>query len=226
MKTLKLQTLLLLCSFSLGIFSSCTKAPTGCFNADKQNVNVGEDIEFTDCSSDAASWLWDFGNGVTSTAQNPIHYYDAAGDYTVTLTVYSANEKKNDSKTMLIHVSDYRDKFIGTWNISQACDTTNDNYQITITKSPSAYDVMLVDNFYNLNLNGVEATTAGDPNVFWFQLKTYTNTSNDRYRVGGSMTMNTAGDSFTLDFTIDNDLYYIDDNTTYINESCTGTGTK
>ncbi|MFQ5335745.1 MAG: PKD domain-containing protein, partial [Flavobacteriales bacterium] len=206
--------------------TSCTKAPTACFNADVQSVNVGEEISFTDCSSDAASWLWDFGDGVTSTAQNPNHYYDAGGDYTVTLSVYSANDKKNDSKTMLIKASDYRDKFIGTWNVSQTCGTTNDSYQVTISKSGTAYDVMLVDNFYNLGLNDVEATASEDPDKFWFNLKTYTNTSNDRYRVGGSISMNTTGDSFTMDFDIDNDLYYIDDNSTYINESCTGTGTK
>ena len=35
------------------------------------------------------SWLWEFGDGQTSTAQNPVHTYAAAGDYTVRLTVYA-----------------------------------------------------------------------------------------------------------------------------------------
>jgi outer membrane protein assembly factor BamB len=33
------------------------------------------------------SWYWDFGDGNTSTKQNPIHTYTALGEYNVTLTV-------------------------------------------------------------------------------------------------------------------------------------------
>ena len=33
------------------------------------------------------SWLWNFGDGQTSTVQNPTHTYVNAGNYTVTLTV-------------------------------------------------------------------------------------------------------------------------------------------
>ncbi len=32
-------------------------------------------------------WLWDFGDGVTSTVGNPVHVYEAAGKYSVSLTV-------------------------------------------------------------------------------------------------------------------------------------------
>ncbi|MFC2140882.1 PKD domain-containing protein [Acidobacteriota bacterium] len=48
-------------------------------------------VTFTDNSYDPdgviVSWLWDFGDGNTSTEQNPVHTYAAAGTYTVTLTV-------------------------------------------------------------------------------------------------------------------------------------------
>lgn len=42
---------------------------------------------FTDRSQNAVSWLWDFGDGSTSTSANPVHSYMEAGTYTVTLTV-------------------------------------------------------------------------------------------------------------------------------------------
>jgi serine protease AprX len=46
---------------------------------------------FTDTSSDSdgsvVSWAWDFGDGNTSTAQNPVHTYTTANTYTVSLTV-------------------------------------------------------------------------------------------------------------------------------------------
>jgi len=44
-------------------------------------------VSFTDESVDATSWAWDFGDGETSTEQNPIHTYDGPGFYTVLLTV-------------------------------------------------------------------------------------------------------------------------------------------
>jgi PKD repeat protein len=44
-------------------------------------------IAFTDTSTGSpTSWLWAFGDGETSTAQNPTHTYATTGDYTVTLT--------------------------------------------------------------------------------------------------------------------------------------------
>ena len=49
------------------------------------------DCAFTDTSTDSdgtvETWSWAFGDGATSTAQNPSHSYGSAGDYTVTLTV-------------------------------------------------------------------------------------------------------------------------------------------
>ena len=42
--------------------------------------------QFTDISVGSTTWLWNFGDGSTSTAQNPVHNYSALGSYTVTLT--------------------------------------------------------------------------------------------------------------------------------------------
>lgn len=36
-----------------------------------------------------ATYLWDFGDGATSTLQNPTHYYSSAGTYIITMTVSS-----------------------------------------------------------------------------------------------------------------------------------------
>ena len=43
---------------------------------------------FSDASTGTVdTWAWDFGDGFTSTAQNPSHLYTAAGSYSVSLTV-------------------------------------------------------------------------------------------------------------------------------------------
>jgi gliding motility-associated-like protein len=44
-------------------------------------------IQFTDNTPGATGWSWDFGDGDTSSLQNPTHAYGQDGSYTVTLTV-------------------------------------------------------------------------------------------------------------------------------------------
>lgn len=53
----------------------------------------GGAVNFTDNSTASAAitnWLWDFGDGNTSTQQNPTHTYAATGVYTVCLTTVTA----------------------------------------------------------------------------------------------------------------------------------------
>ena len=56
-------------------------------DADFSFVNNNGTVSFTDFSSNATNWFWDFGDGNTSTEQNPTHTYDPIGNYTATLTV-------------------------------------------------------------------------------------------------------------------------------------------
>ncbi len=59
------------------------------------SVGLGT-IQFTDLSTNTpTSWLWDFGDGNTSTTQNPTHTFPAEGNYTVCLT--STNSFGSDS---------------------------------------------------------------------------------------------------------------------------------
>ncbi|MEM7657529.1 MAG: S8 family serine peptidase [Bacteroidota bacterium] len=44
-------------------------------------------VPFSDASLLAESWLWDFGDGTTSTEQNPIHMYADTGVYEVSLQI-------------------------------------------------------------------------------------------------------------------------------------------
>ena len=63
-------------------------------------------VDFTDESTGATSWLWDLGNGATSSQQNPSTLYANPGTYTVTLTVTNANGSQTLSKTNFITVND------------------------------------------------------------------------------------------------------------------------
>ena len=46
----------------------------------------------------ATPWHWTFGDGSSSTEQNPIHQYDRGGDYTVPLEVDGPEGKSRREK--------------------------------------------------------------------------------------------------------------------------------
>ena len=63
-------------------------------------------VNFTEQSTgDIDSWSWTFGDGGTSTDQNPSHTYNNAGDYTVSLTVTGPGGSDTETKTDYITVS-------------------------------------------------------------------------------------------------------------------------
>lgn len=65
--------------------------PVADFEFSPAQPAAGQTVQFTDKSKDPdgqiKSWLWDFGDGTTSTQQNPTHVYRAAGTFTVKLIV-------------------------------------------------------------------------------------------------------------------------------------------
>jgi len=64
-------------------------------------------VEFTDQSTNApTSWTWDFGDGVTSTDQNPDHDYETAGTYTVTLTTSNVSGSDTEAKLSYVVVTE------------------------------------------------------------------------------------------------------------------------
>ena len=65
--------------------------PTALFTATPTSGTAPLAVQFTDTSTGSpTSWSWTFGDGTTSTLRNPSHTYNAAGTYTVSLTVRNA----------------------------------------------------------------------------------------------------------------------------------------
>ncbi len=66
--------------------------PTPNFSApDVTDCKVPFTVNFSDLSTGAVSWQWDFGDGGTSTLQNPSHTYTSLGNFTVKLIITGAN---------------------------------------------------------------------------------------------------------------------------------------
>lgn len=138
--------------FEHGVLSS--------FNVDKFKLRV----EFNDDSrstSQTNSWLWQFGDGQSSTQQHPEHIYAAKGDYQVTLTVkdQSADE---DSFVRDISVTD------------EYCPHIGQNVNNTITAVQFA---------------GVDINFSADRSDYTDQIITINDASNVRVVVAGDTQM-------------------------------------
>lgn len=59
------------------------------FSADIFNSVNGKKVAFQGVTNNAVSWMWDFGDGTSSTEKNPVHTYPAAGYYEMSLTATS-----------------------------------------------------------------------------------------------------------------------------------------
>mgnify|MGYP003948454547 CR=1 FL=1 len=81
-------------------------APPLCdFSASSTNTCSG-DIQFFDQSTNSpTTWSWDFGDGGTSTLENPTHTYLANGTYTVSLTTTNAFGSDSETKANYIIVN-------------------------------------------------------------------------------------------------------------------------
>ncbi len=98
------------------------KEPQACFDA---STTTGSKVAvFNNCSIDAISYEWDFGDGTTSLVQSPTHTYANYGSYQVSLRV--ANEEgvtDTETKTVILQA-----------NVPQAC------FNFTTTSSPRHFD--------------------------------------------------------------------------------------
>ncbi len=73
-------------------------------------VRFRDETDLSNASSDPIdTWLWDFGDGGSSTVQNPNHTYDNPGTYTASLTITSESGKFTGSAEQDIVVSQERE---------------------------------------------------------------------------------------------------------------------
>jgi PKD repeat protein len=141
-------------------------SPTVRFTATPSSGTAPLEVQFTDSSTGSpTSFAWDFGDGSTSTVQNPSHTYQEPGEYTVTLTVTTANgQSASGNSTVTVEAAPPTDAsevaFGGATSTAQPGATRN----VTLAKpvGTSAGDV-LVAGFTTDNLPGVTAPPGWTP---------------------------------------------------------------
>lgn len=159
--------------------------PIANFNADTVSGPAPLSVQFTDISQNANEWNWNFGDGATSTEQNPAYTYFSAGNYTVVLTVN--NENGSSSKTLNVNVggepdqeetlpvadfdadttSGYAPLYVQFTDLSQNANewywnfgdgnTSAEQNPLHIYSSPGNYDVNLI--VVNENITSSKITT-------------------------------------------------------------------
>jgi PKD repeat protein len=93
-------------------------------------------VDFLDLSTgNPTSWNWDFGDGESSSQQNPSHTYSIPGSFTVTLTV--SNACGSDTKTI-----------IGCVNVITTINEPNQQMDLNIYPNPTRDKI-----FISLNSN-------------------------------------------------------------------------
>ncbi len=97
---------------SLAMLTSCgdddepgggttTDAPIASFQFAVDDLDFAT-VNFSNFSQNADTYAWEFGDGGTSSDENPTYTYAAGGDYTVSLTASSGDQSASTSKTVTI----------------------------------------------------------------------------------------------------------------------------
>jgi PKD repeat protein len=106
-----MQIALLFGAIVLVTFASCDKEeepapdPVASFQYEVSETNFLE-VSFRSFSQNAVSYSWNFGDGGTSTEENPTHIYEEAGTYQVTLTVENTDGKTSPPFSETIELQD------------------------------------------------------------------------------------------------------------------------
>lgn len=139
--------------------------PTIGFKSDYTTICPKTDLTFTDTSSgDGLHYAWDFGDGVTSTVQSPVHQYTASsGSYTVKLVITdTAGCMDSVTRTNYITVKTPKSAFNAT-DTSTICTLL----QTRFTSKATDYQSLLWD------FGDGGTSTLPNPNHFYNTYGTY-----------------------------------------------------
>ena len=83
--------------------------PEVSFSTNESTVCLGENVEFSNLTTGADTYIWNFGDGRNSPLNSPVHLYEQAGTYSVTLTAFSENFAASYTSPEKINIRPYVD---------------------------------------------------------------------------------------------------------------------
>ncbi|MFO8067042.1 MAG: PKD domain-containing protein [Bacteroidales bacterium] len=167
--------------------------PVADFEADITYTEVPGVISFTDQSLNIPeSWEWDFGDGNTSTEQNPTHEYTVQGIYTVSLTVTNSAGSDNLIKSDYIIAEQCSNGLIGQ------TDWSGGPGQADVINDSTMFDTSVNIDFSSVQgqLSGSFSSSESDMATFFYNGKLY------NARSYGLMTMDTVTNQWNYEVKI------------------------
>ncbi len=193
--------------------------PSAEFGANATSGSAPMDVQFTDHSTNTpTSWSWDFGDGTTSTEQNPTHVYSKPGVYTVTFTATNAGGSNTETQTItvidvtapIVDISQVGGVFNTTQTVTLNATDDSDNATIYYTTDGSDPQTSSTRSVYTGPI-GIDSTTtlkyaAVDPAGNWSPVysETYAIKSDVYLNITPSKTSPQVGDNVTYTFKVGN----------------------
>ncbi len=87
-------------------------------------------VNFTNTTTDGASYAWDFGDSNTSTMESPSHTYAASGTYTVTMTATNGTCEDVTTQEVTFIVTSVRDLIESEWDLTASPNPFTNNLVI------------------------------------------------------------------------------------------------
>ena len=141
-------------------------------------------VYFSNKSTNATSYYWDFGDGTTSYEKSPTHKYSGKGVYNVKLT--AKYNGKSDTYTKQITVVEPTTCYI-TGFVFEMIPSNNEYYKIKLTDD----DLFFVDTY--INTNWVLLSSANTPYEYKLSTKYKVDFSED-YKLKFYKNSKTSGD--------------------------------
>jgi len=132
-------------------------------------TTTGGQVSFNNTSTNATTYLWNFGDGTTSTLNNPSHNYTTTGNYTVQLKATKCGVDNFKIQTVTINLLDTQFQELKNFNIkiypNPAHSILNieskNNLVIDKIKVYDLFGKLLIENSKNTNQVSVEGLSNG-----------------------------------------------------------------
>ncbi|MCS7074809.1 MAG: gliding motility-associated C-terminal domain-containing protein, partial [Bacteroidia bacterium] len=115
-------------------------------------------IAFKDLSTNATEWLWIFGDGMTSSLQNPTHRYEFSGNYQVTLIAKNAIGCVDTVTKGIYNIVEPQLEIPNVFTPNG--DGINDQFVIRY-RGTKSYTLVVLDRW------GKQLWSSNDPNTHW-----------------------------------------------------------